>query len=88
MRSSINQSTTVILVGLVSCLLTSMTGIAAVMLSYGWSQSGGGREWLHRLSIAYPAASIVVVAVFPWLVPWLAGVVERYFTKSGQPQSL
>lgn len=88
MRSSINQSATVILIGLVGCLLTSMTGIAAVMVSYGWSQSGGWREWLHRLGIAYPAASIVVILVFPWLVPWIAGVIERFFAKSIQPQSL
>jgi hypothetical protein len=88
MRSSVNQPATVILIGLVGCLLTSMAGITAVMLAYGWSHSGGWREWLHRLSIAYPAASIVVLLVFPWLVPWLAGVIERFFARSTQPQSL
>jgi hypothetical protein len=84
MKSTLNQSITIIAVGLVGCLLTSMAGIAAVMLSYGWAAAGGWREWLHRLGIAYPAASILVLVVFPWLVPRLSALVERQLVRSAQ----
>lgn len=82
MRTSFQQSITVIVVGLMGCLLTSMAGIAAVMASYGWVASGGWREWLHRLSIAYPAASTVVLLVFPWLVPCLSRFIDGRLRKA------
>ena len=81
MRTSTEQSITVIVVGMLGCLLTSMAGIAAVMASYGWVVSGGWREWLHRLSIAYPAAAMVVLLVFPWLVPCLSQFIDDRLRK-------
>lgn len=75
MRSITARSAIIVLVGLIGCLLTSMAGITAVMVTAGWAAQGGMREWLHRLCIAYPAASVVVVLVFPWLVPLLS---ERF----------
>lgn len=68
MRSRIARAATIVLAGLIGCLLTSMAGITAVMVSAGWSAQGGMREWLHRLCIAYPAASVVVVLAFRWLI--------------------
>lgn len=64
-------SRAVIGVGLVGCFLTSVAGVTAVMIFTGWAVQGGWAEWVKRLAIAYSAASVVVVAVFPWLVPKL-----------------
>ena len=61
----------VIGVGLVGCFLTSVAGVSAVMMFSGWALQGGWAEWARRIAIAYPAASVVVVTVFPWLVPKL-----------------
>jgi hypothetical protein len=61
----------VIGVGLVGCFLTSVAGVSAVMISSGWAVHGGWAEWAKRLAIAYPSACVVVVTVFPWLVPKL-----------------
>lgn len=61
----------VIGVGLVGCFLTSVAGVSAVMMFSGWALQGGWAEWARRIAIAYPAACVVVVTVFPWLVPKL-----------------
>lgn len=66
-----NSSRAVIGVGLVGCFLTSVAGVTAVMMFTGWAVQGGWAEWARRLTIAYSAASVVVFAVFPWLVPKL-----------------
>jgi len=86
-KSSRNQSLVIIIVGLVGCLLTSMAGIASVMYFRGWAASGGWQEWLNRLSIAYPAASVVVLAIFPWLVPRLSDIMERLLERTEQMSS-
>jgi hypothetical protein len=65
------QKMIIIIVGLVGCLLTSLTGIAAVMISKNWSLQGGWSEFFLRLSISYPASCCVVVLIFPALVPRL-----------------
>jgi hypothetical protein len=67
---------TIILVGLVGCFLTSMAGVTAIMLFKGWTVSGGWWEWFIRLAIGYPCACLVVVGVFPILVPWLTRRLE------------
>jgi len=81
MQSRFIQSITIIVVGMVGCFLTSMAGIAAVMISRDWASAGGWSEWLHRLSIAYPSAAIVVLIVFPWMVPWLSWMIERWLKR-------
>jgi hypothetical protein len=58
-------------VGLVGCFLTSVAGVSAVMFFNGWEAQGGVAEWALRIAIAYPAASVVVVTIFPWGVPKL-----------------
>lgn len=65
------QSKTLIVIGVLGCLLTSMAGISAVMFFDGWHISGGFTEFFRRLGIAYPFACIVVIAVFPWMIPFL-----------------
>lgn len=65
------SSRAVIGVGLIGCFLTSVAGVSAVMFVTGWAAQGGWPEWAKRIAIAYPAASVVVFAVFPWLVPKL-----------------
>ena len=66
------SSRAVIGIGLAGCFLTSVAGVTAVMLFTGWAQQGGWAEWLKRLAIVYSAASVVVLTVFPWLIPKLA----------------
>lgn len=61
----------VIGVGLVGCFLTSVAGVSTVMILNGWAVQGGWAEWAKRIAMAYTAACVVVVAVFPWLVPQL-----------------
>jgi hypothetical protein len=65
------SSRAVIGVGLIGCFLTSVAGVTAVMIFTGWAVHGGWAEWAKRMAIAYSAASMVVLAVFPWLVPKL-----------------
>ena len=67
---------TIILVGLVGCLLTSVAGVTGAMLIAGWHESGGGPEWAKRLAFGYPCACLVVMGVFPLLVPRLTQRLE------------
>jgi len=55
--------------GLVGCLLSSLTGSIAVVLDEGWAKQGGFPELLHRFIIGYPASCLVVFFVFPVIVP-------------------
>lgn len=71
------QKIIIILVGLVGCFLTSLTGSTAVMLAKGWDSQGGMPELIYRLCIGYPAASIVVFLVFPYLIPKLTGALDK-----------
>jgi pilus assembly protein TadC len=77
-REWINRASPIICVGLIGCFLTSVTGVSAVMLVRGWSEQGGWVEWSKRIAIGYPASTIVVFLVFPWMVPRLT----KYFTGS------
>lgn len=70
------QKIIIILVGLVGCFLTSLTGSTAVMLAKGWSSQGGFSELIYRLSIGYPAACLVVFLIFPFLIPKLTNFLE------------
>lgn len=65
------QSRTVILIGILGCFLTSTAGITAVMILDGWAISGGFSEFIRRFVIAYTFACLVVIAVFPWMIPFL-----------------
>lgn len=65
------SSRAVISVGLIGCFLTSVAGVSSVMVVSGWLVQGGWAEWAKRMAMAYLAASVVVVGVFPWLVPTL-----------------
>jgi hypothetical protein len=67
---------TIILVGLVGCLLTSMAGVTGTLLVSGWSESGGWFEWGRRLAVGYPWACVVVLSVFPVLVPRMTRYLE------------
>jgi hypothetical protein len=71
------QKIIIILVGLVGCFLTSLTGSTAVMLAKGWNNQGGLSELIYRLSIGYPAACIVVFLVFPYLIPKLTAALDK-----------
>ena len=68
----------IICVGLIGCFLTSVTGVTAVMLFRGWTEQGGAAEWLKRIAIGYPASTLIVFLVFPWMIPWLTS----YFVKT------
>jgi hypothetical protein len=65
------KSKLLIFIGVLGCLLTSTAGISAVMIFDGWHASGGFTEFFRRLGIAYPFACIVVIIVFPWMIPFL-----------------
>ena len=67
---------TIILVGLVGCFLTSVAGVTGAMLISGWHEAGGGIEWAKRLALGYPCACLVVVGIFPVLVPVLTQRLE------------
>ena len=69
--ANIPSGKTIILVGLAGCFLTSVAGITGGMLLSGWHEAGGGLEWVKRLALGYPCACLVVLGVFPVLVPWL-----------------
>jgi hypothetical protein len=63
--------------GLVGCLLSSLTGSIAVVLDEGWAKQGGFPELLHRFSIGYPASCLVVFFVFPVIVPKIAQLLDQ-----------
>jgi hypothetical protein len=71
------SKTTIILVGLIGCFLTSLAGVTGAMLFSGWASSGGWVEWSRRILIGYPCACLVVLTVFPFLVPRLTIYFER-----------
>ena len=74
-ESNMPSRKTIILVGLVGCFLTSLAGVTGSMLITGWTISGGGLEWVKRLTLSYPCSCLMVFLVFPILVPRLT----RYF---------
>ena len=71
------QSINIVAVGLVGCFLTSLMGTTAVLLAKGWNSQGGFSELLYRLSIGYPSACVVVIFVFPLLVPKLTEILDK-----------
>lgn len=78
MANSLNlpSTKTIILVGLLGCFLTSVAGVSGSMLISGWDISGGWAEWLKRLGLGYPCACLVVLSVFPRMVPKMTRVLE------------
>ena len=78
LRDLIKVSYPIICVGLIGCFMTSITGVTAVMLFRGWTEQGGWIEWSKRIAIGYPASTLVVFLVFPWMVPKLT----KYFAQS------
>jgi len=78
MNASLNMPSrkTIILVGLLGCFLTSVAGVTGAMLISGWHEAGGWLEWAKRLALGYPWACLVVLVVFPLLVPWLTQRLE------------
>ena len=82
MTTSLNMPSrkTIILVGLVGCFLTSVAGVTGAMLISGWYESGGLVEWANRLALGYPCACLVVVSIFPVLVP---GLTQRLESNQG-----
>jgi hypothetical protein len=71
------QKIIIILVGLVGCFLTSLTGSTVVMLAKGWDSQGGFSELIYRLSVGYSASSVIVFLVFPFLIPKLTTTLEK-----------
>jgi hypothetical protein len=71
------QKIIIILIGLVGCFLTSLTGSITVMLNKGWVAQGGFPELLHRFSIGYPASCLVVFFVFPVIVPKITQLLDQ-----------
>jgi hypothetical protein len=67
---------TIILVGLLGCFLTSVAGVSGSMFLSGWDASGGWLEWIKRLGLGYPCACLVVLSVFPRLVPKMTRLLE------------
>lgn len=67
---------TIILVGLIGCFLMSVAGVSGSMLISGWHMSGGWPEWLKRLGLGYPCACLVVLSVFPRMVPKMTRFLE------------
>lgn len=67
---------TIILVGLSGCFLTSLAGVSGSMLISGWDISGGWSEWIKRLGLGYPCACLVVLSVFPHMVPKMTRFLE------------
>jgi len=66
------------MVGLIGCLMTSVAGVTGSMLISGWVACGGGLEWAKRLALGYPCACLVVLCVFPVLVPRLTQRFEAH----------
>jgi len=75
-KSDRPSAKTIILVGLVGCFFTSLAGVSGSMLLSGFAQAGGWAEWLKRLAFGYPCACVVVLLVFPHLVPKLTAYLE------------
>ena len=73
---NIPSTKTIILVGLLGCLLTSVAGVSGSMLISGWDMAGGWAEWIKRLALGYPCACLVVLSVFPRLVPKVTRLLE------------
>jgi hypothetical protein len=71
------QKLIIILVGLVGCFLTSLTGAIAVMVNKGWMAEGGWAELLNRLSVGYPASCLIVFFLFPVIVPKMTQLLDR-----------
>ncbi len=71
------QKIIIILIGLIGCFLTSLTGSIAVMLNKGWAAQGGFPELWQRFSIGYPASCLVVFFVFPAIVPKIAQFLDQ-----------
>ncbi len=67
---------TIILVGFAGCFLTSLAGVSGSMLISGWEISGGWSEWIKRLGLGYPCACLVVLLVFPIMVPKMTRLLE------------
>lgn len=67
---------TIILVGLLGCFFTSVAGVSGSMLISGWDISGGWSEWIKRLGLGYPCACLVVLSVFPRMVPKMTRFLE------------
>jgi hypothetical protein len=47
------------------------------MLNKGWATQGGFPELLQRFSIGYPASCLVVIFVFPFMVPKITQLLEQ-----------
>ncbi len=77
-RAWIRNAYPIICVGLIGCFLTSVTGVTAVMAMRGWTEQGGWIEWAKRIAIGYPASTLVVFLVFPWMVPKLTKYFSRF----------
>jgi hypothetical protein len=75
-RAWVRNAYPIICVGLIGCFLTSVTGVTAVMVMRGWTEQGGWIEWAKRVAIGYPASTLIVFLVFPWMVPKLT----KYFS--------
>lgn len=73
---NIPSTKTIILVGLLGCFLTSVAGVSGSMLMSGWDMSGGWSEWIKRLGLGYPCACLVVLTVFPRMVPKMTRFLE------------
>jgi hypothetical protein len=71
------QNITIICVGLAGCLLTSLASSTAVMLFKGWELQGGVSELFYRMCIGYPSACIIVISIFPYLVPRLTKFLDE-----------
>jgi len=69
---------TIVMVGLIGCLLTSMAGITGLMVLRGWSEQGGWQEWISRLMISYPFSCLVVLIVFPAMIPKLTLLLDSF----------
>lgn len=78
LRDWLKRSYPIVCVGLIGCFMTSVTGVTAVMLIRGWTEQGGWIEWGKRISIGFPASTLIVFLVFPWMVPKLT----QYFSSS------
>lgn len=75
-----NKSKSIILTGMVGCFLTSVASISANMVFQGWESQGGWNQWLIRVVIGYSAALIIVVGLFPLIVPKLAEYFDKKLT--------
>ncbi len=89
MANSLNipSTKTIILVGLVGCFLTSVAGVSGSMLITGWGMAGGWPEWLKRLGLGYPCACLVVLSVFPRMVPTMTRFLEGPSSRQGGDSS-